>query len=160
MKYGNFIRDKIYSSQEYPLGAIHDDECGHKFKFVKYYAGTDTINGVAGQLAIALDSAYPEHSVTMDYSGAGLTVIGSKPEGFLQAALTDLTYGWLQVEGPNLESMLTDNGVAQNDRLMKHATTDGGVDTHDDTSAVQVAVAKETDTGTALTAGQATITLN
>jgi len=157
--YGNWIRDKIYTTQEFPLGAKVEDQDGRVFKFVKYYAGTDVVVGVAGRLAIALDSAYEDNAVTMDYSGAGLTAIPAKPEGFLQAAFTDLTFGWVQTFGDNMESMLTDGSVAQGERLMKHATTDGGIDTHDDTSAIVVAVAKEADTGTALTAGQAKILL-
>jgi hypothetical protein len=158
-KYGNFIRDKVYSSMVYPLGAKLEEPpgSGKVYKFVKYNDGDGDVTAVAGRLVVGLDSAFPAGEVTMDYSSSTVPAIGARPEGFLQAAPAHGQYCWSQVHGDNDESMLTDGSVAQGDRLMKHATTDGGVDTHDDTSALVVGVAKEADTGTALTAGQAEI---
>ena len=151
--------DKIYADQKFPLGGKTEaDPLGRVYRFGRYYAGTDTVEGVAGQLGIGLDSAYPEGSATMDYSGAGLPQLANKPYGFLQAAFTDLTYGWYQIEGPNRLPMLTDNGVAQGDNLMKHATTDGAVDTHTGDPKI-TGTANEADTGTALAAGEATISI-
>lgn len=157
--YGNWIRTKIDTSQKHPLGSKVEDQDGRVFKYVKYNSGDGDVDGVAGQLVVGLDSAFPDNEVTMDYSSATIPAVGATPEGFLQAALTHETFGWVQTYGDNMESMLTDNGINQGDRLMKHATTDGGVDTHDDTAAIVVGVAREADTGTALTAGQAKILL-
>ena len=147
--YGNYDLDKIYTTREFPLGAkVEDNDC--VYKFVKYNAGDGPVVGVAGRLVIALDSAYPNHEVTMDYSTATITGIPNLPEGFLQAALTDGTYGWAQTWGANRKDMLTDGGVTQGQLLMKHATTDGAVDSHDDTAQKVVAVAKEADDASSL----------
>lgn len=157
--YGNWIRDKIYTTQDFPLGAKVEDQAGRVFKYVKYNDGDGDVDGVAGQLVVGLDSAFADNEVTMDYSSTTVPAVPAEPAGFLQAALTHGTYGWVQTWGDNMVAMLTDGSVAQGERLMKHATTDGGVDTHDDTSAIVVAIAKEADTGTALAAGQAKIVL-
>lgn len=157
--YINVDLDRIYASQEFPLGCKTEaDPLGRVYRFGRYYAGTDTVVGVAGQLAIGLDSAYPEGSATMDYSGAGLTQLANKPYGFLQAAFTDLTYGWYQIEGPNRLAMLTDGGITQGQNLMKHATIDGAVDSHTGDPKI-IGTANEADTGTALAAGEAYISI-
>lgn len=157
--YGNYDLDKIYADQEFPLGAKVEDQLGRVFKFIKYNDGDGTVTPTAGYLAIALDSAYPPHEATCDYDSSTIAAIANLIEGFVQAALTDGSYGWVQVWGPNRQSILTDGDVAQGELLMKHATTDGGVDTHDNTAQKVVGVALEADTSTALTAGQAFITI-
>lgn len=157
--YGNWDRTKIYTSQEFPLGAKVPDQQGRVFKFVKYNDGDGDVDGVAGQLVIGLDSAYPQEECTMDYDSSTVTRVAAKPVGFLQAALTHGTFGWVQTWGKNKIAALTDGDVAQGERLMKHATTDGGIDTHDDTSAIVVGIALEADTGTALAADQMDIRL-
>ena len=110
-----------------------------------------------GRLVIGLDSASPFWEVTMDYSSSTIAAIANRQMGFLQAALTNGTYGWMQTKGPNMESMLTDGSVTQGQLLMKHATTDGAVDSH--TGDVPIlAVALEDDDGSSLlTAGKADI---
>jgi len=157
--YGNYDLDKIYADQEFPLGAKVEDQAKRVFKFVKYNDGDGDVDGVAGYLSIGLDSAYPSHEATCDYNSATVAGIPNLIEGFLQAALTLATFGWAQVWGPNRQSILTDGDVAQGELLMKHASTDGGVDSHDNTAQKVVAVALEDDTSTALTAGQAFITI-
>ena len=157
--YGNYNLDKIYTTQDFPLGAKVEDQCGRVFKFIKYNDGDGDVAGVAGYLAVGLDTAYPPDECTCDYDSSTVPALAAAIKGFLQAALTNGAFGWAQVYGPNRQTMVTDGSVAQGERLMKHATTDGGVDTHDDSSAQVVAVALEADTGTSLTAGQAFITI-
>lgn len=154
MKYGNIDRTRIYTRQVFPLGAKVEDQLGRVYKFIKYNDGDGDVVGVAGQLVVGLDSAFPFEECTMDYSSSTVPAIAAKPVGALQAALTNGTFGWVQTWGPNRIAALTDGGVAQGERLMKHATTDGGLDTHDDTAAIVVGIALEADTGTALAAGE------
>lgn len=158
--YGNYDLDKIYTTPKFPLGAKVEDQAGGVYIFVKYNAGDGAVDAVAGRLAIGLDSGYPDNEVTMDYSSSTITAIPKNPKGFFQAALTDGTYGFLQTRGRNRKDMLTDGGVTQGDELMKHATTDGAVDTHDDTARKTVAIALETDDASSLLQeGQADITI-
>jgi len=157
--YINRDLDKIYDTQEFPLLAeTEKDESGCVFMYIKYNEGDGPVDGVAGYLVIGLDSAYPDGEVTCDYSSSTIKAIANNPRGFLQAALTDGKFGWVQIEGPNRKAMLTDEGVSQGDQLMKHATTDGAVDTLAGT-AVEVAVALEADSGSALAIGYADINI-
>jgi len=130
MDYMNVDLDKIYTSQDFPLGARYADNDGRVFRFVKYNDGDGEVVGVAGQLVIGLDSAYPDGEVTMDYSSATIKAIANDARGFLQAALTDGAYGWVQTWGRNRKAALTGTGIdAQGEQVMKHATTDGAIDT-------------------------------
>lgn len=91
--------DKIYTKQEFALGQKVD--VGDKvFRFVKYLTGTTTVTGAAG-LGVwgTLENRW---HVTCDYdsSTTGCTAVLQKHKGYLQAALTDETYGWVQTDGP------------------------------------------------------------
>lgn len=156
---------KIYRKMEFQLGELISK--GDKtYQFIQYNDGGDhDVDGYAGRLVIGLDTGYGANEVTMDFS-ATITDIPKAPKGFLQAALTHATYGWIQTWGPNSQSMLTDGGVAQGDVLMKHPTINGAVDTRPsaETGAVavldvfSVGVAREADDGNnLLTAGRAFI---
>ena len=158
--YINADLDKIYDTQEFPLNAkLAADELGRVFQYVKYNVGDGDVDGVVGYLCLGLDAAYPDGEVTCDYSSTTIPAIANDPRGFLQAALTDEKFGWIQTEGPSRQAMLTDGAVAQDEQLMKHATTDGGVDTLAGTAKCG-AVAKEADTGTALAAGYADVKID
>lgn len=157
--YGNYDLDRIYTKQTHPLGCKVEDQAGRVFQYVKYNDGDGDVDAVAGQLGVGLDSAFPAHELTMDYDSATVPAMAASVGGFFQAALTHGTFGWVQVHGPNRIAALTDGGVAQGERLMKHATTDGGIDTHDDTAAKVLGVALEDDTGTALGVGEMFITI-
>ena len=153
--------DRIYTSQDFALGAETRDSMGRKFRFIKYNGGQlNAVDGVAGRLAIGLDAAYSFWEVTMDYVAAAETELTYRQMGFLQAALTDGDFGWIQTKGPNRKAMLTDDGVSQGDMLMKHATTDGAVDTHTgDVPILGVALENDNDTTHTLAAGYAEITI-
>jgi len=153
---GNEELNKIYSSQKFELGAVAEDVAGRKFRFVKYNDGDGDVDGVAGQLVLGLDSAYPFWECTMDYSSSTVPALSNRQMGFLQAALTHGTYGWIQTHGPSRKAMLTDGGISQNDLIMKHATTDGGIDTLSGDVPI-LGVALEADSSTALAVGNADI---
>lgn len=160
--------DRVYTKMKFQLGELISK--GDKaYQFIQYNDGDYDVAGVPGRLVIALDTGFGANEVTMDYATAQVvTALSKVPRGFLQAALTNHKYGWIQTYGPNRKPMLTDGGVAQNDVLMKHANTNGAVDTRPstETGAVatldvfSVAVAREADNGDSLlTAGKAFITI-
>lgn len=156
----NVDLDMIYDDDKtFPLMAETEDEQGRVYRYVKYNQGDGSVDGVAGRIVVGLDSAYPDGEVTMDYSSSTINVVPQDIKGALQAALTDGKCGWAQKTGRNRVALLTDSGVSQDDLLMKHATTDGALDTHDGSAAVIVGVALEDDTGSALSAGQANLTI-
>ena len=65
------------------------------YKYVKYDAATAAVAGVAGEVAYYLAIVANTSVVSSDLSDCN--GIGA---GVLQAALTDGTYGWVQIEGP------------------------------------------------------------
>lgn len=156
--YGNYDLDKIYTTQEFPLGAKVEDQCGRVFKFVKYNDGDNDVVGVAGYLAVGLDSAYPAHEVTCDFASATVPAMTATESGFLQAALTNGTFGFVQTWGPSRKAMLTDENVDQGERLMRHSTN-GAVIQHDNTAAKVVAIALEADAVAVQAVGTAFITI-
>lgn len=157
--YGNFIRTKIYTDPVFPLGICVPD-MADVFMFVRYEAdpgaSSADVDAVAGQLGLFLDTGFDPYTVGMDYSEIDTLATWGIPAGFLQAALTDGTYGFLQVWGLNRIAALTDGSIAQGDRLMRHATTDGGIDTYSDGSGTglkRLGFALEADTENAMSIG-------
>ena len=130
MEYINADLTKIYDSADYPLGAkcIAD---GNEYRFVAYNDGDGDVAGVAGQLvyyAYSGTTTVGAFTVTMDYDTA--TVIKTYIQaaaGFLQAALTNGKYGWIQTKGINKIAMLTNNNVAAGEAIIP-AAADGTVD--------------------------------
>ncbi len=149
--------DKIYDEQEFPLNTPYRDNGGREFVYLKYNEGDDGIDAVAGYFGIGLDSAYPDGEVTCDYSSSTVAALANDGRGWAQAAFTDGKFGWWQTKGRNRKALLTDAGVTQGQRLMKHATTDGAVDSW--ASGQALGVALEVDTATALAIGQAYLNL-
>lgn len=158
--------DKIYDKMEFELGELISK--GDKtYQFIVYNQGDDEVDGVAGGLVIGLDAGFGANEVTMDYDSSTIRALPKAVRGFLQAALTHAKYGFIQTYGPNRKAMITDEGVAQDDVLMKHASIDGAVDTRPSTETGAVAVldvfsvghAREADTGAVLAIGYATITI-
>ena len=116
----NVDLDKVYTKREFDLGARAIDEQGREYVFVKYESdptadGTAVV-GVAGYLAMGLTSGFNSFVVTCDE--ADVAVVHNWPIGFLQAALTDGTYGWAQYRGKNRVAMLTGGGVAVDEVLI------------------------------------------
>ena len=149
----NAMFDAAYTRQEFPLGHREKMDDGREYVFCKYNAGDGAADASAGQIGVLLDSAYSRSEVTNDVNSATIAAINATPVGIFLGTISDGEYCWLQARGKNKEAMTTDGDVAQGDRLMVHATTTGGVDTHDDTSKPLVGVALEDDSGTSLAAG-------
>ena len=157
----NVDLDKIYEKRDFALGTECEDELGRVFRFIKYDKGDAStgLSAVAGYLVVGRVSTYTQYQGTCDYSESNMLNV---PLGFAQAALTDGTYGWVQIHGYSRKDMLTDGGVASSHVLFAHATTDGAVDSgagpaNATTTAVGVALAA--DSTTAQTAGTAFITV-
>lgn len=148
----NAIYDAVYTRQEFPLGERQTQD-GRDYVFCKYNEGDGAADGTAGMIVVELDSAYERFEVTADVDSSTIPAVPSRPVGILLTTLSGGEYFWAQASGRNKAAMITDGGVSQDDRLMVHATTTGGVDSHDDTSKPVVGVALEDDSGTSLAAG-------
>lgn len=149
----NAILDAAYTRQEFGLGSRIKFDDGREYVFCLFNAGDGAASASAGQIAVLLDSAYSRFEVTNDVNSSTIAAINSAPVGIFLATIADGEYCWIQAKGKNKSAMTTDGDVAQGERLMVHATTTGGVDTHDDTSKPIVGVALEADSGTSLAAG-------
>jgi hypothetical protein len=168
------ILTKIYTKRgEFRLGQVVSDSAGNLYRFIKFNYGDGQTTAVAGHLIIGLDNGTAGDGNdfwegTNDPNSAGATraadvTVLQRAFGFCQAALTDGSYGFVQISGPNKQVILTDNAVAQNDLLMAHATTTGAVDTHDAAAKTVVGIALEADGTTAATqldAGQVDIRIS
>ena len=160
----NVDLDRIDSTQLFPLGAVYNDGVGNEYRYVKYNSGAGTVTGVAGYLALHVGTGttgMTQWEVTCDYeSNAAGTAITcpNAAAGFLQAALTDGNFGWVQTRGVSRKDMLTDGNVDANERLMVSAT-DGGVLPFADAAPplATLGVALYADDGTSLDAGNALI---
>lgn len=158
---GNADLDKIYDKAEFPLGGVALDGNGSRYRFLKYNEGDGAVDAVAGYLGVGLDSAYEPFEATCDYDSSSIPAIANRVMGFAQAAFTDGKFGFWQTYGPNRKDITTDNAVTQGQNLMKHATTDGGTDSHTGDPAI-IGTALEADgttTSTILDAGQAFINI-
>ena len=163
MEYINIDPTYFSAEPEFPLGTLGTDDGGKTiYEYVRFNDGDGNTAAAAGQLVVGLDSEYPDGEVTNDNNSNTIKAILNDPRGFLQAVVTNLYYCWVQCWGRNVQDITTDNGVGQNERLMPHATTTGGVDTHDAAAKADIGVALEADgttTSTILDAGQARITI-
>jgi len=146
---------------QFPLGTLGSDDGGKTvFEYVKFNDGDGNTAAAAGQLVVGLDAGYPNGEVTNDNDSGTIKAILQDGRGFLQAVITNLYYGWAQCWGRNRQDITTDNAVTQGQQLMAHATTTGGVDSHDDTAATVLGTALEADgttTATILDVGQVMI---
>lgn len=90
------VLTNIDSTAEFAVGTLYTDDDGKGYRYYLYNAGTAAIAGVAGEVATFYAAgSSADGEVSSDYSD-GVSV----GAGVLQAALTDGTYGWLQVSGP------------------------------------------------------------
>jgi hypothetical protein len=157
------ILDKIYTKRgEFRLGEVVTDTAGNEYRFIKFNAGDGAATGTVGHLVVGLDTGgnFDFWEGTNDLNSATIKAILQRAFGFLQAALTDGAYGFVQKSGPNKQVILTDGSVAQDQQLMAHASTTGAVDSHDNTAATVLGTALEADGTTSanqLDAGQVDI---
>lgn len=120
-----FKLDVIDTSPEFELGTVVQADDGKRYKYVKYEAATAAVAGVAGEVAYYATIAVGDATgtiVTSDLSDS--LEVGA---GVLQAALTDGTYGWVQVSGIATLSIALTAG-ADGDPLTPTGATDGTLD--------------------------------
>lgn len=142
------ILDKIYTKRgEFRLGEIVYDTAGNAYRFIKFNDGDGNVDCVAGHLIVGLDTggSFDFWEGTNDPNSGTIKALLQRAFGFVQAALTDGDYGFVQIDGPNKQVIITDGSVAQDELLMAHASTTGGVDTHDAAAKTVVGIALEDD---------------
>lgn len=86
--------DAVDTVAKEDLGVIRHE--GDKvYKYIRYYEGAAAVDGVVGEMtAYYLAGGTQDNYVTSDYSDSAN--VGA---GVLQAALSDLEYGWIQIMG-------------------------------------------------------------
>ena len=115
----------IDSSPQFKLGELAQQDDGKIYKYVKYEAATAATAGVAGEVAYYATVSVGDATgtiVTSDLSDSD--EVGA---GVLQAALTDGSYGWIQVKGVATLTIALTAG-ADGDPLTATGATDGTLD--------------------------------
>ena len=144
--YVNVLLEANDKIPEFTIGTLGSNDGGKNvFEYIRHNAGDGAVAIVKGHLATGLDAGYPDGEVTNDNNSSSIKALLQNSRGFYQAVLTNLYYGWIQTWGMNKEVIITDGSVSQGERLMAHATTTGGVDTHDAGAKADIGIAKETD---------------
>lgn len=118
----------IDTTQKFKLGTVATDvvAAGTKsYKYIKYEEATAAVAGVAGEVAYYAKVATGDATGTIVTSD--LTDSDEVGAGVLQAALTDGTYGWVQVAGPATLTIALTAG-ADGDPLTPTGATDGTLD--------------------------------
>jgi len=125
----------IDATAEFTLGGIGQTDDGKLYKYVQYEAATAAVAGVAGEVAYYATVAVGDATATIVTSD--LSDSDAVGAGVLQAALTDGTFGWVQVAGvATLTIALTAGG--DGDALTPTGAGDGTLD-------VNIATAANTD---------------
>ena len=125
----------IDATAEFTLGGIGQTDDGKLYKYVQYKAATAAVAGVAGEVAYYATVAVGDATATIVTSD--LSDSNAVGAGVLQAALTDGTFGWVQVAGvATLTIALTAGG--DGDALTPTGAGDGTLD-------VNIATAANTD---------------
>ena len=129
----------IDASAKFKLGSIVSDigtnGPSKSYRYIKYEAATAAVAGVAGEVAYYATVAVGDATGTIVTSD--LSDSDSVGAGVLQAALTDGTFGWVQVKGPATLTIALSAG-ADGDPLTPTGATDGTLD-------VNIATAANTD---------------
>ena len=142
--------DVAYTDElKYALGAKSEDDQGRKFVFLKY-TKLGSLQGVAGLMAVACDSAYNDWEATCDSDNAD--AVPSIPYGQFQAQLDDDEMGWAQYAGWNRKAVTTDGNVVQGNELIVSSSVRGTLVTKG-THRASAGTAAAADSGTTLAAG-------
>jgi len=115
----------IDTSPQFKLGELAQLDDGKIYKYVKYEAASAATAGVAGEVAYYATVAVGDATgtiVTSDLSDSD--EVGA---GVLQAALTDGSYGWIQVKGIATLTIALTAG-ADGDPLTPTGAADGTLD--------------------------------
>lgn len=101
--------DTVDTTAKEELGTIRFE--GQKvYKYIQYREGAAAVDGVVGEMtAYYLAGGLQDNTVTSDYSDS--VNVGA---GVLQAALSDLEYGWIQIQGPATLSIALTAGADGN----------------------------------------------
>lgn len=94
------------------------------YKYIKYLAGTAAAAGVAGE---AVYFVKPATDTTGTVTTSDVSDTDGVGAGILQAALTDATYGWVQIAGPATMSIALTAG-ADGNALTAIGAGDGTLD--------------------------------
>ena len=125
----------IDDTPQFTLGEIGQTSDGKVYKYIKYEAGAAAVAGVAGEVTYYATVAVGDATgtiVTSDLSDSD--AVGA---GVLKAALTDGSFGWVQVSGIATLSIALTAGV-DGDALTPTGAGDGTLD-------VNIATAANTD---------------
>lgn len=115
------------ATAEFTVGARYTDEAtGYEYVYVKAQAALTATDACALGTDMA-SSPYPFSVVPCNTASAINTGAAEKPAGVAVSAITSGQYGFILVRG--VATVKANTGVAQYARLMRHATTDGTVDT-------------------------------
>lgn len=128
----------IDTSPKFKLGELIQQDDGKIYKYVKYEAASAATAGVAGRVAYYAKVAVGDATgtiVTSDKSDSD--EVGA---GVLQAALTDGSYGWIQVKGVATLTIALTAG-ADGDPLTATGAADGTLDVIAAVTDVKCAVA-------------------
>lgn len=120
--------DSVESTDKEGVGTLRWE--GNKcYKYVQYVEGAAATDGVAGEVAYyyapsgdGATEGYANCKVTSDLSDSA--EVGA---GVLQAAMSDLEYGWIQIKGPATLSIALSAG-ADGDPLTATGAADGTLD--------------------------------
>jgi len=115
----------IDTTAQFALGTIGQTQDGKLYKYVQYEEAAAAVPGVAGEVAYYATVALGDATgtiVTSDLSSSD--EVGA---GVLQAALTDGTFGWVQVAGIATLTIALTAG-ADGDPLTPTGSADGTLD--------------------------------
>lgn len=107
------------------LGALrftYDSTNGLRvFKYVQYDNGTANVAGAAAQVVYYVAASYASAKVTPDVSDSDINMVA----GCMHAALTDLYYGWMQIQGKDTVNTSGADDIAQYDYIIGTGAADG-----------------------------------
>lgn len=131
--YNGAVLTQIDSSPKFGLGDVIERPGGFKYKYVKFldavtYVGEYDATGAASVAMLCTYANAACTSVTNDRAGG--SSLGQVPAGVPVGVPTQNTYGWIKVRGVATIGP-TDGSVAINQKVIPHATTDGGLDSAD-----------------------------
>lgn len=123
----------VSATAKYRTGTLRGDpETGKIYRYVKNIDLT-----AANGWALCVASASDPNVVSGDASGG--SAINSIPRGVAVGAIAKDSYGWVLVSGYH-GTVLSDGSVAAGESIVKHASTDGGVDSAGSGSTVAITV--------------------
>lgn len=150
---GQEIDEAYTDTKRFRPGTKALDENGNKYIFIKYNKGDGSEAGTSGRHVCGLDTGHDRFEATADSNSSTIPALINLPFGQLQPTLADEEYGFSHYYGYSRKATITNGSVAQGNRLILVSTAAGAVGPLTG-NAAQVGTALETDSGTALAAGE------